>query len=150
MDIQTKFFSESCLRKTICVLIGLIVIVLGWGCPALQAQILQGRCSYYAQGFQGKPMACGGRFDTAAYTAAHIFLPCGTIVKVKNLANGKWILLRIADRGPFSKTLVLDVSRTAARHLDMFKSGMIRAQIEVIALPENGKNPDFEPAMGQD
>ncbi len=116
----------------------------------LQAQVMQGRCSYYAKSFQGRPTACGGKYDTADYSAAHRFLPCGTIVKVKNLSNNNWILLKITDRGPYSKTLILDVSRTAARHLDMFKAGIIRVQIEVLALPQNGKRPDFEPAKGQD
>jgi rare lipoprotein A len=115
-----------------------------------QGQVLQGRCSYYAHSFHGRPMACGGKYDTSAYTAAHRFLPCGTIIKVKNLANQKWILLRVSDRGPYSKTLILDISKPAAKYLDMFKVGVIRAQIEVVALPEKGKRPEFVLQMGQD
>ena len=65
-------------------------------------------------------------------TAAHRTLPFGTIVRVINLRNNKSVTVRITNRGPFVRGRIVDVSRAAARKLDMMKSGVTKVRIEVI------------------
>ena len=65
-------------------------------------------------------------------TAAHRTLPYGTIVRITNLRNNKNVTVRISNRGPFVRGRIVDVSRAAARKLDMMKSGVTRVRVEVI------------------
>ena len=65
-------------------------------------------------------------------TAAHRSLPFGTRVRVTNLANGRQVVVRINDRGPFRKSRIIDVSRAAARALGMVGRGLTRVRVEVI------------------
>ena len=75
----------------------------------------------------------GERYDKNEFTAAHRSLPLGTIVRVTNLSNGNNLLVRINDRGPGKKKLILDVSRAAASKLNMIRRGVISVQVEVVA-----------------
>ena len=65
-------------------------------------------------------------------TAAHRTFPFGTRVKVTNLKNNKWVVVRINDRGPRSKTRVIDLSVAAARKLDMIQAGIVKVRVEKI------------------
>ncbi len=91
-----------------------------------------GRASYYGPGFQGKKTASGERFDMNALTAAHRRLPFGTRVRVTNLDNGKSVVVRINDRGPFKKSRVIDLSLAAARKIGMTATGTARVKLEVL------------------
>ena len=91
-----------------------------WG-PWYQYQ--KGVASYYSTGFWFKKMANGDRFIPVFYTAAHKTLPFGTIVKVKNLDNGKVVYVEITDRGPFVKGRIIDLSSGAAKAVGMIKPG---------------------------
>ncbi|MBD3241753.1 MAG: septal ring lytic transglycosylase RlpA family protein [Chitinivibrionales bacterium] len=82
-----------------------------------------GVASYYGPGFHGKQTANGERFDMHGMTAAHRTLPFGTRLRVTNRNNGKSVVVRVNDRGPFKKGRVLDVSYGAAKRLDMLGSG---------------------------
>ena len=82
-----------------------------------------GTASWYGGVFHGRKTANGEVFDKNAMTAAHRTLPFGTIVLVRNLANGKEILVRINDRGPFVKDRIIDLSEAGGRALDMLHSG---------------------------
>lgn len=89
--------------------------------------------SYYHNRFNGKRTASGKKFDNNGYTAAHKKLPFGTMVKVTNEANGKWVIVEITDRGPFSKAREIDLSRRAFMDIVSNKnSGMVIVTLEVI------------------
>lgn len=89
--------------------------------------------SYYHSRFNGRRTASGKRFDNNGYTAAHKKLPFGTMVKVTNEANGKWVVVEITDRGPFSKAREIDLSKRAFMEIVSNKnSGMVIVSLEVI------------------
>ncbi|MCD6682118.1 MAG: septal ring lytic transglycosylase RlpA family protein [Burkholderiaceae bacterium] len=92
----------------------------------------QGRISYYGKRFDSQPTASGEPFDPDAMTMAHPTLPFGSIVRVKNLRNGRSVELRVNDRGPYEKGRIADVSRAAAKKLGMFRRGVTRARIELL------------------
>lgn len=83
----------------------------------------QGYASYYGRQFHGKKTASGEIFNMYAMTAAHRTLPFGTIVEVENLKNGRKILVKINDRGPFVPGRILDLSKGAAEKLGMLVDG---------------------------
>jgi rare lipoprotein A len=80
---------------------------------------IEGTASYYADDFHGRLTANGQRFDMNGFTAAHKTLPFGSILRVTNTANSATILVMVNDRGPYSGDRVLDLSRAAARAIDM-------------------------------
>ena len=83
--------------------------------------------SWYGPGFHGRRTANGETFNTHALTAAHRTLPFGTRVKVTNVGNGRSVVVRINDRGPFVHGRVIDLSQAAARVIGM--SGTARITI---------------------
>jgi rare lipoprotein A len=88
--------------------------------------------SYYAKKFEGRKTTSGEKYRAKKYTAAHRTLPFGTMVTVKNLVNGKVVVVRINDRGPFSKKFSLDLSQIAAKDLGIYKLGYARVEISYI------------------
>lgn len=92
----------------------------------------EGVASFYGAELAGNRTASGERFNPSALTAAHRTLPLGSKVKVTNKANGKSVVVRINDRGPFSKGRIIDVSRGAAEKIAMVRSGTARVAIERI------------------
>jgi len=89
--------------------------------------------SYYADRFNGKRTANGSRFSNSSYTAAHKKLPFGTRIKVTNEANGKFVIVKVTDRGPFVKTRELDLSKRAFMEITKNKgSGAMKVTIETI------------------
>ena len=92
----------------------------------------RGVASWYGKEFHGKLAANGEVFDMTAFTAAHRKLPLGSIVRVINLENGKFVQVRINDRGPYVIGRMLDLSHAAARELGMIEAGTTAVQIEVI------------------
>jgi rare lipoprotein A len=80
-------------------------------------------------------MASGERYDPSLPFAAHRTLPFGTVVRVTRVSNGKTVVVRITDRGPFgSSRLTIDLSRAAAERLDMIRAGVVEVRIEVLGL----------------
>lgn len=94
-----------------------------------------GVASFYGREWNGHRTASGERFDPDALTAAHRTLPFGTRVEVTNLANGRHVIVRINDRGPFVRGRVLDVSRAAARKLDFVATGTVTVRLDVLRSP---------------
>jgi rare lipoprotein A len=92
----------------------------------------RGSASYYAAKFDGRRTASGERFDNAAMTAAHRSLPFGTLVRVTNPATGKSVVVRINDRGPFTRGRMIDVSRAAAEQLGLIAPGHAMVEVAVI------------------
>ncbi|WP_425642545.1 septal ring lytic transglycosylase RlpA family protein [Marinomonas gallaica] len=92
----------------------------------------QGKASFYADKFQGRLTANGERFNQRAQTAAHKRLPFGAKVRVTNIANNKSTVVRINDRGPFVSGRVIDLSKSAFRHIGNTRQGVIDVKIEVL------------------
>ena len=88
-----------------------------------EREVERGGASWYGLRFHGRRTANGERYDMNAFTAAHKTLPFGTMVRVKSLVNGREVLVRITDRGPFIRNRVIDLSRAAAVELDMLSLG---------------------------
>ena len=102
--------------------------------PEEQFSLLgEGMASYYGAELAGNRTASGERFDPNGLTAAHRTLPMGTRVRVTNKANGKSVVVRINDRGPFVKKRIIDVSRGAAERISMIRSGTARVTLERVA-----------------
>ena len=95
-------------------------------------EIVLGKASWYGPKFHGRTTASGEPFDMHGLTAAHRTLPFGTRVRVTNEANGKTVVVRINDRGPFVGKRVIDLSRKAAQVIGLVKTGVGRVKIEVL------------------
>ena len=91
-----------------------------------------GEASWYGPGFFGNRTANGEVFRPGTMTASHRTLPFGTEVKVTNLRNGKEMVVRINDRGPFSGNRVIDIAHGAAQHLGLVSSGIAQVRLEVL------------------
>ena len=89
-----------------------------------------GIASYYGARHHGKRTASGEPVDQNALTAAHPALPFGTRVLVTNLSNDKSVVVRINDRGPHTRSRLIDLSRQAARQLDMLRSGTAKVRVQ--------------------
>lgn len=89
-----------------------------------------GIASYYNDKHEGKKTASGEIFRQEKFTAAHRTLPFGTMVKVTNLSNGRSVTVRVNDRGPFAKGRLIDLSKAAAREIDLIKMGITKVSIE--------------------
>ena len=102
---------------------------------ALPGYTQRGVASYYGPGFQGRPTANGEVFDTRQLTCAHRTLPFDTMVRVRNLANDKEVLVRVNDRGPYVGGRIIDLTEAAAETIDMKKSGVARVELTVVSSP---------------
>lgn len=92
----------------------------------------RGVASWYGEQFHGKQAANGELFDMEALTAAHRTMPLGSVVRVVNLTNGKFLYVRITDRGPYVNGRILDLSRGAAARLGMEQGGLAIVQVEIV------------------
>jgi rare lipoprotein A len=91
-----------------------------------------GRASWYGKPFHGRATASGEPYDMFQFTAAHRELPLGTWVKVTNLRNGKWLMVRINDRGPVPESRIIDLSYGAAAMLEFRHAGVERVQLDIV------------------
>jgi rare lipoprotein A len=101
-----------------------------------------GTASWYGKQFHGKTTASGEDFDMFEFTAAHRTLPLGTFVKVTNLKNGKWIIVRVNDRGPYVGDRIMDLSYSAARMLN-FRDGVERVRLDLIQSERVASNQSY-------
>jgi len=95
-----------------------------------------GISSWYGPDFDGKATSSGEIYDMHALTAAHKTLPMNTIVKVTNRENGKSVVVRINDRGPFVGTRIIDLSNKAAHKIDMVKKGTAKVRLEIMGFAD--------------
>lgn len=100
-----------------------------------RASEMLGIASFYGSRFHGRATASGELFDKEALTAAHRTLPFGTLVRVKNLKNGRSLVVRINDRGPFLPGRIIDLSAGAARALGFLGAGKTRVKLELVQRP---------------
>ena len=109
------------------------VLALAWPFGAnATVTIQEGLVSWYGEQFHDRPTASGELFDASAMTMAHPTLPFGTQVKVTNLRNGRSVVLRVNDRGPFVGQRIADLSQAAASYLGMLRRGIAHARLEVL------------------
>lgn len=97
------------------------------------SNVTEGLASYYGHQYHGRLTANGETYDENALTAAHRTLAFGTMIRVSNLSNGKKVVLRVNDRGPFVDGRIVDLSFRGAQDLDMVKAGVVKVRLEVLA-----------------
>lgn len=103
-----------------------------------------GEASWYGPGFAGRKTASGERFNPRDLTAAHRKLPFGTKVKVTHLENGRSVVVRINDRGPYAGRRIIDLSKAAAREIDMLRSGTATVEVMTLASADEEKKQEEE------
>jgi rare lipoprotein A len=94
---------------------------------------IKGRASWYGARHHGRKTASGEPFNKNSLTAAHRTLPFGTKVQVVNIKNGKSVVVKINDRGPFRRNLIIDLSHAAAGAIGMIRSGITSVELKVLA-----------------
>ncbi|MBC5781442.1 septal ring lytic transglycosylase RlpA family protein [Ramlibacter sp. USB13] len=94
------------------------------------SELGRGKATWYGAKFHGRRTSSGERFDMHAFTAAHETLPFGTLVRVRNPANGREVVVRINDRAPRLRDRIIDLSRAAASALGFVKAG--QAQVVLV------------------
>ncbi|HEV3218463.1 MAG TPA: septal ring lytic transglycosylase RlpA family protein [Candidatus Acidoferrales bacterium] len=99
-------------------------------------KVWYGDASWYGPTFQGRTTASGELYDMTAFTAAHISLPFGAMVRLINTRNGKSAVVRINDRGPFVGGREIDVSYQAAEKLGLISRGVSKLRIELLEVPK--------------
>ena len=107
----------------------------------------RGIASWYGRKFHGKPTSSGERYDMYAMTAAHTILPIPSYVRVTNLSNGRSVVVRVNDRGPFHVERIIDLSYAAAYKLGFVNAGSVRVEVEAI-LPRSSAAARDPPAPG--
>ena len=153
--LQNVFFSAlnvnggMAMRLALKTLVVMLISILMWGCSSVQPKgspaepaatnsvdrpgyVETGKASFYAHGHQSRKTASGELYDQKLNTAAHRTLPFGARVRVTNMGNGKSIVVKINDRGPFVKDRILDLSQAAFSSIADASSGIIDVKIEVI------------------
>jgi rare lipoprotein A len=101
--------------------------------PRISQEGHRGKASWYGPEFQGSPTASGEPFNMNALTAAHRTLPLGSYARVKNLDNGRSVVVKINDRGPHARRRMIDLSYAAAQEIRMVNSGTARVEVEPVA-----------------
>ena len=104
--------------------------------PIAPGATQEGTASYYADKFVGRPTASGEPYAHDSLTAAHRSLPFGTVVRVRRLDTGEAVVVRINDRGPFKRGRIIDLSREAARQIDLLQVGIADVRLTILSLPD--------------
>ena len=120
--------NENNMKKFICMLA--IFAMAGMNVNA--QRVVDGQATYYGSRSHGRKTASGETFNKNEMVCAHRTLPFGTRVRVTNKKNGRSVVVRVIDRGPFGKGKVIDLSPAAARQLDMIKAGVVPVHLEVV------------------
>lgn len=94
----------------------------------------QGTASFYAQMFNGRKTSCGEKFNHKELTAAHRSLPFNTMIEVTNLSNNRSVIVRVNDRGPYHHTRLIDLTRAAAEHIGILRSGIANIKLRVVGM----------------
>jgi rare lipoprotein A len=110
--------------------------------PKSSQLIESGIASWYGPGFQGKQTANGEVFNTSGFTAAHRTLPFNTRVLVVNTQNNKSLIVRINDRGPYAKDRIIDLSKGAAKRLDIIEKGTAPVKLYLVDQSPNSIKVD--------
>jgi rare lipoprotein A len=120
------------------------------GSSTFAQEPLTGKASYYANKFHGRRTSDGSIYHRDSMTCAHRTLPFGTILKVRNVKNGKEVIVKVNDRGPFCKGRIVDLSYAAARELGIIASGVASVeatQIGFISKARKGQKSIIVPEL---
>lgn len=152
-----KFPKDSWIARILAIFVLVTSVILFAGCSSMQNVVIRdiekiqfGVASYYGAKFHGNKTACGETYDMNELTAAHKVLPFGTLVKVTNVKNGRAVVVKINDRGPWKAKRVIDLSYAAAQELGMVADGIVRVRLDIIdeALAMNPLNgQEFEGSL---
>jgi rare lipoprotein A len=107
--------------------------------PTAEGFVERGVASWYGPTFHGVATSIGEQYDMYGMSAAHKTLPLPAYARVTNLRNGKTVVVRINDRGPFVANRIIDLSYTAAAKLDMLKEGTTLVEVKVVTPADNDK-----------
>lgn len=136
------------MRRPLTQLLAILLFVAGTGAAAgpknreqprsISPKAFQiGKASWYGKRFHGRSTASGEPYNMFEFTAAHRTLPLGTWVKVTNLRNNRYVVVRINDRGPYAgPSRVIDVSYSAAQILGFRDRGLVKVRLDVLQDPE--------------
>ncbi len=122
------------------ILVSLMILMPNLSIYAQKVDIghsFKGYASYYHTKFLGRKTANGEIFSRGAYTCAHKTLPFGTLIEVENTKTGRWVIVRVNDRGPFIKNRILDLSIDAANHLDIIERGVVHVTAKIVGFDGN-------------
>ena len=110
-----------------------LLFLLAFTCTIYsQETTIKGKVSYYANKFHGRKTASGKRFDNTKLTCAHKTLPFGTLLKIINPMDGRFVIVEVIDRGPYIKKRVVDLSRSAFLKIGSLEKGILNVEIETI------------------
>lgn len=107
----------------------------------------RGMASWYGPKFNGRRTASGERYDMHELTAAHPSLPFGTLLQVTNVENGRQVVVRVNDRGPFGRRRIIDLSYAAARQLAMIGPGTAEVELAILNRAEPPPAPPMQPIL---
>ena len=142
--MKSEEFATAVRRYRIFIRVGLVVALLfsaaansslfTFHSSLLHAQdVQQGKASFYAQKFHGRMTASGERLHRDSMTCAHRYYPFGTLLKVYNPANGRSVLVRVTDRGPYVRGRIIDLSWRAAKELDIISKGVAMVVVQKVS-----------------
>ncbi len=146
---KKRTFAPATMKAAHKKLLATCLLLLGATCLSAQVKYgepVRGVASYYSDSFQGRKMANGQRYNKNGFTCAHLKYPFGTLLRVKNLANGKECVVEVTDRGPYSKKFTIDLSKAAAKYLEYIPAG--HTQVEITPLPPEDQK--FTPGALED
>lgn len=132
-------------HKFLLCIVSLVLALTVQPAPAQQKQV--GKASYYGNKFHGRRTSDGSRYHRDSLTCAHRTLPFGTLLKVRNISNGREVVVKVTDRGPFGHGRIVDLSMAAARQLDMVAAGVARVEatpLNHMQRPEEFRLPEFQ------
>lgn len=135
--MRCLYFSEIfCMKKSLFIALIFVLTVPVFSLTVYKESVT---ASFYAEDFHGKRTSNGEKFNMNDLTCAHKVLPFDTILKVTNLANGKTVQVRVNDRGPFVVGREIDLSKAAAKQLNMIGSGTTKVKLEIVKMGANTK-----------
>ncbi len=110
----------------------IIISLLLLGFASVVAQTHRGKASYYSKRATGARTASGARLHHDSLTCAHRTYAFGTLLRVRNITNGKEVVVKVTDRGPFGRGRIIDLSYRAARELNMLSQGVVMVEVEPV------------------
>ncbi len=121
-------FNEKTINKHLLRIVMLCAVLLM--SVTVTAQMQTGKASFYAKNLSGRKTASGERLHKDSLTCAHRSYPFGTLLRVTNVLNGRKVIVRVNDRGPFHKGRIIDLSWGAAKELGMIAQGIASVTVE--------------------
>ena len=120
------------------IILTLICFVLS-GTIAMAQEVQTGKASYYGKKFHGRRTSNGSIYHIDSLTCAHRTYSFGTLLKVRNVKNGKEVIVKVNDRGPFITGRIIDLSYTAAKEIGMLSAGVVNVEVTKVGFVPNKK-----------